>query len=75
MYLASLGHPADIGLQLCKACSLATGGGRGGIFLLLLFLHFHSFSSFSPVPLISSTISSISLLRFSGRRHKMTHKG
>ena len=40
------------------------------------------FSTFIPVPLsplphsvIPSTISSVSLLPFSGRRHKMTHKG
>ena len=41
----------------------------------ILFLHFHSLSSFFPVLFISSTISSISFLPFSGRRHKMTHKG
>ena len=70
------------GIQLILAYSwarpatLAAGGGRGGMFLLFLFLHFHSFSSFSPVPLFhSSTISSISFLPFSRRRHKMTHKG
>ena len=70
---------------------LVVGKGRGGMFLFLLFLHFHSCSSFFlfllfhtfiPVPpsslflsFISSTISSITLLPFSGRRHKMTHKG
>ena len=44
--------------------------------------YFFSFFTFIPVPLsslslsfISSTISSISFLPFSGRRHKMTHKG
>ena len=52
---------------------LVAGKGRGGMFLLLLFLDFHyGSSSFS---FISSTISSISFLSFSGRRHKMTHKG
>ena len=30
---------------------LVVGKGRGGMFLLLLFLHFHSCSSFFPVPL------------------------
>ena len=47
----SLGRPADIGLQLGKACYviLVAGKGRGGMFLLLLFLHFHSISSFFSV--------------------------
>ena len=50
------------------------GGGGGGLFLFLLFLHFYSCSSFFPLSLsfISSTIS---FLPFSGRRHKITHKG
>ena len=49
---------------------LVAGKGRGGFF------------TFIPVPLsslsvsfISSTISSVSFLPFSGRQHKMTHKG
>ena len=55
---------------------LVAGKGRRGMFLFLLFLHFHSFSSFSvSLSFISSTISFISFLPFSGRRHKMTHKG
>ena len=49
--------------------------GRGGIFLFLLFLHFHSCSSFFPVPLFHLLYCLISFLPFSGRRHKMTHKG
>ena len=66
------------GVQLILANSLArpailvAGKGRGG----------ECFISSVPVPLsslslsfISSTISSISFLPFSGRRHKMTHKG
>ena len=54
---------------------LAAGKGRGGIwFCFLLFLHFHSFS-FLPCPSLSSPLLSISLLPFSVRRHKMTHKG
>ena len=54
---------------------LVADKGKGGMFLFLLFLHFHSFS-FLPCPsFISSTISSIVLLPFSGRRHKMIHKG
>ena len=53
----------------------AEGKGRGGMFLFLLFLHFHSFS-FLPCPSLSSPLlSPISPLPFSGRRHKMTHKG
>ena len=55
---------------------LAEGKGRRGMFLFLLFLHFHSFS-FLPCPSLSSSLLSptcISLLPFSGRRHKMTHK-
>ena len=59
-----------------KPAILAAGKVRGGMFLFLLFLHFNSFSS-SPLFLsfIFSTISFISLLLFSGRRHKKTHKG
>ena len=52
---------------------LVAGKGRGGMFLFLLFLHFHS------VPLSSLSLSVISsttsFLSFSGRQHKMTHKG
>ena len=69
------------GVQLILAYSwarpaiLVAGKGRRGMFLIDLFLHFHSCSSFFPVlSFISSTISSISFLPFSGRRHKMTHK-
>ena len=69
------------GVQLIFAYSwawpaiLAEGKSRGGMFLLLLFLHFHSFS-FLPRPSLSSPLlSPIHLLPFSGRRHKMTHKG
>ena len=45
------------GVQLILAYSwarpaiLVVGKGRGGMFLVLLFLHFHSCSSFFPVPL------------------------
>ena len=77
------------GVQLILAYSwarpaiLVVGKGRGGMFLFLLFLHFHSCSSFFPVPLFHllyslfcpSTLSSVSFLPFSGRRHKMTLKG
>ena len=73
VYLMSLGSPTDIGLQLGKACYPCS---RRECF------YFFCFFSFIPVPLssqsrsfISSTMSSISFLPFSGRRHKMTHKG
>ena len=57
--------------------NLVVGKGRGGMFLFLLFLHFHSCSSFFPVPLfhLLYSLSPISFLPFSGRRHKMTLKG
>ena len=55
---------------------LVAGKGRGEMFLFLLFLHFiHVLLSSLSLYFISSTISSISFLPFSGRRHKMTHKG
>ena len=70
------------GFQLILAYSwarpaiLVAGKGRGGMF------YFFCFFTFIPVPLsslslsfISCTISSISFLPFSGRQHKMTHKG
>ena len=70
------------GAQLILAYSwarpaiLVAGKGRWGCF------YFFCFFTFIPVPLsslslsfISSTISSIFFLPFSGRRHKMTHKG
>ena len=69
------------GIQLILAYSwarpavLAAGMGRGGMFnffCVFTFIHF----PLSPLSLsFISTISSISLLPFSGRRHKMTHKG
>ena len=71
------------GVQLILAYSwarpaiLVVGKGIGGMFLFLLFLHFLSCSSFFPVPLfhLLYSLSSISFLPFSGRRHKMTLKG
>ena len=54
-----------------RPATLVADKGRGGMFLFLLFLHFHPLS----LSFISSRNSSISLLPFSGRRHKMTHKG
>ena len=56
---------------------LLAGKGRGGE-----CFYFFYFFTFIPIPLfslslsfISSTITSISFLHFSGRRHKMTHMG
>ena len=69
------------GVQLILAYSwarpaiLAAGKGRGGMFLFLRFLHFRSFSSFSLVHLFHFLYYLFPLLPFSGRRHKMTHKG
>ena len=40
-----------LAFNCARRATLAAGGGRGRMFLLLLFLHFHSFSSFSHVPL------------------------
>ena len=68
------------GVQLILAYSwarpaiLVAGKGRRRMILFLLFLDFHSFFSFFRVPLISSTISSISFLPFSGRWHKYDPK-
>ena len=74
-----LGH---WGVQLILAYSwarpaiLVASKGRGGMFLFLLFLHFHSCSPSSlSLSFIFCTISSASFLPFSGRRHKMIHKG
>ena len=71
------------GVQLILACSLA----RPAIFVadkgraVFFYYFFFCFFTFIPVPLsslalyfISSSISSISFLPISGRRHKMTHK-
>ena len=60
--------------HICRHFANLAGKGRGGMFLFLMYLHFHSSSSFFP------SISFIylfyfSFLPFSGRRHKMTHKG
>ena len=76
VYLMSPGFQLILAYSWARPFILVAGKGRGGMFLFLLFLHF------IPVPLsclslcfISSTISSISFLPFSGRWHKMTHKG
>ena len=69
------------GFQLILAYSWARPAilieckNRGGMFLFLLCLHFQSCSSFFLVPLFHLLFYSISFLPFSGRHHKMTHKG
>ena len=76
------------GVQLILAYSWARpavlAAGKGECFYFIHFFTFDSFSSFSAVPLfhllyynvpLLQCISSVSLLPFSGRRHKMTHKG
>ena len=70
------------GVQLILAYSwarpaiLVVGKGRGECFYFFCFFTFIpvSLSSLS-LSFISSTLSSISFLPFSGRRHKMTLKG
>ena len=70
------------GVQLTLAYSwarpaiLVAGKGRGGMFLFFCFFTFIPvpFSSLS-LSFFSSNISSICFLPFSGKRHKMTHKG
>ena len=75
VYLKSPGCPTEIGLQLDKACYPCSNVLLRGNVL------FFCFFTFIPVPLsylslsFISTISSISFLPFSGRPHKMTHKG
>ena len=70
---------SEIGLQLGKACllwwSLQQVRVEGECFYFFCFFTFIHFP-LSPLSFsfISSTISSISLLPFSGRWHKMTHK-
>ena len=70
------------GVQLILAYSwarpavLAAGMGRGGMFdFFCVFIFIHYLLSPLSLSFISSTTSSISLLPFSGRRHKMTHRG
>ena len=52
----------------------AEGNGRGGMIYFFCFFTFIHFP-FSPVPLFHFLYCLLSLLPFSGRRHKMTHKG
>ena len=72
VYLTSPGVQLILAYSWARPAILVAGKDRGGMFL---FLHCHSCSSFSPVPFYHLFYYSISFLPFSGRRHKMTHKG
>ena len=71
VYLTSPGIQLILAYNWVRPGILVAGKDRGGMFLFLPFLHVHSCSSFSH----PSLFSSITLLPFSGKRHKMTHKG
>ena len=75
VYLTSLGRSTDIGLQLGKV--LAAGKGRGENTCISSVSLLSSLSLLFSLSLsfIFSTISSISFLPISRRRHKTTHKG
>ena len=61
---------------LDRECLISSVSSLLFIFLFPLYLSFISSTiSLLYLSFISSTISSISLLPFSGRQHKMTHKG
>ena len=53
----------------------AAGKGSRGIFLFCFFTFMNFSLSLLSLSFISCTTSSVSLLPFSGRWHKMTHKG
>ena len=76
LYLTSPGRPTVLAYSWARPAILVAGKGRGGCFYFFCFFTFISvpLSSLS-LSFISSTISSIFFLPFSGRRHKMTHKG
>ena len=65
--------------QLSKACypcsRFGYEGWWGGMFYFFCFFTFILVLSFLSLSLISFTICSISFLPFSGRLHKITHKG
>ena len=76
VYLASWVVQLILAYSWARPAILVAGKGGGGSF------YFYCFFTFISVPLsslslyfISFTISSISFLPFSGRWHKMTHKG
>ena len=73
MYLMSRGVKLILAYSWARPAILVAGKGRGGCF------YFFCFFTFIPVPLsflsLSFISSTISFLPFSGRWHKMTHKG
>ena len=71
--LRHLGVQLRLAYSWARPAILAAGKNGGNV----LFSSVSSFSSVSPLSLsfISPTILSISLLPFSRRQHKMTHKG
>ena len=75
VYLTSLGHPVDIGFSWAMLAVLLAGKDRGEGFYFFCFFTFIPVLSSLSLSFISLTISSIPFLPFSGRRHKMTHKG
>ena len=66
VYLTSPGHSTDISLQLARPAILIAGKGRVGNVLFFTFI-LVPLSSLS-LSFISSTVSSVSFLPFSGRR-------
>ena len=74
VYLTSRGVQLILAYSWARPAILIAGKGRGGMFLFCFF-------TFNPVPLSSLSLSFIFstvfylFLPFSGRRHKMTHKG
>ena len=56
-----------------RPAALVAGKGRGGMFLILLFLYFHSCSSFFPVLVFDLHLLSVLSLR--DETNQMTHKG
>ena len=59
--------------SLVRPAVLVAGKGRGGMFSSVSSLSFPFL--FLPCLLLSSPTISIAFRLFSGRRHKMTHKG
>ena len=74
-YLTSPGRPTDTDLQLGKTCYLAAGKGSGCYYFFCFNTFIHLTISLLVLSFICASISSISFLSFSGRRHKMTDKG
>ena len=74
MYLSHHGVHLILAYSWARPAMLAAGKDRGGNVFMSSFCSLSFIFSPFPLSCISSTISSISLLPCSGRRHKMTHK-